>query len=263
MIFVANVQMLIEMRRSLLFIISFAFVAQSCGGQIEKNITILTLKDDRVELTKALSFLKSSNSKLICLNIDLSQCNQDEVDQELIKAFNETDSLVVSSELLPFGTGMYRDVRLFCSYFYTSREKDGFINLISNAISNEIEKVQLKNTYKTKNFNKEEIGARTRYHMAFNIAFAIDSKKTTNFINSNKDTIKIDFKRKRGFETYSFDNFIEGKIDKKALEGKVVIVTSNTPHYLSIPGDEDTAGEFRKLSTSEIFANIACQILER
>jgi len=240
-----------------------ALVAQSCRGQVEKSIVVLTLTSDRVELAKALSFLRSSNSKLICLNVDLSKCNQDSVDRKLIKEFNEIDSLVVSSELVPFGTGKYRDVRLFCSYFYSNHDKDGFVNLIYNDISNRIEKFKVKNIYKTKNFNNEEVDARTRYHMAVNIAFAINSKETNKFINSNRDTVKIDFRRKREFQTYSFGQFVEGKIDKKVLEDKVVIVTSTPLDYSLVRNYESKTGEFRKMSTSEIFANIACQILEK
>lgn len=241
---------------------SFAFVAQSCSGQVEKDIVILTLKDDRVELTKALSFLRSTNSKLICLNVSLSECKQDTVDGQLIKVFNEIDSLVVSSKIVPFGTSKFRDVRLLCSYFDSSGDKDGFVNLIFNDITNRVEKFQTKNIYKAKNFHTEEIKEIISYHMAVNIAFAINSEKTSKFINSNRDTVKIDFSKKREFETYSFDQFVEKKIDKKVLEGRVVIVTSLSSEYLLVPRYENNMREFRKMSTSEIFANIACQLVE-
>ena len=81
----------VEMRINLLIVmlLLLALVAQSCRGQVEKSIVVLTLTSDRVELAKALSFLRSSNSKLICLNVDLSKCNQDSVDRKLIKEFNE------------------------------------------------------------------------------------------------------------------------------------------------------------------------------
>lgn len=251
------------MRTTFFNIILFALLVQNCSGQIEKNIVIITLKDDRVELMNALSFLRSSNSKLICLNVNLSDCNQDSVDSQLIKVLHEFDSMVVPSKLRPFGTGKYRDIGLLCDYFYSNSYKDSFVNLIFSDYLNEVEKFQTKNIYRSRNLFNEEMAERIRYHFAVNIAYAINPEKTNKFINSNRDTVKIDFGRKREFETYSFDQFVEGKIDNKILEDRVVLIATSLPSdYLLIPSYESKIGESRKMSTSEIFASIACQIID-
>ncbi|MFZ6014593.1 MAG: CHASE2 domain-containing protein [Bacteroidota bacterium] len=250
------------MRTILFIIISFALLGQNCSGQIEKNIVILTVKDDRIELMNVLSFLRASNSKLTCLNVNLSNCNQDSIDSQLSEELHKFDSLVVPSKVRPYGTGKYRDIRLLCSYFYSNGQKDGFVNLISSDYLNQVEKFKTKNIYRSENFFSGEIVEIIRYHFAVNIAFAINAEKTKKFIESNSDTVKIDFSRKREFETCSFDQFVEGKIDKKILEGRVVVIATSLPSdYLLVPSHEGKIGEFRKMSTSEIFANIACQII--
>lgn len=243
-------------------IISFAVLAVNCSGQSEKNIVIVTIRDDRVELTNALSFLRSSNSKLICLNVNLSNCNHDSVDYQLDLALNKFDTLLVPSEVRPFGTGKYNDIMLLCSYFSSEGHKGGYVNLLYRGISDEVEKFQTRNVYKARNFHGDEINEKIRYHMAVNIAFAINTEKTYKFIRSNTDTVKIDFGQKRRFQTYSFDQLVEGKISKKVLEGKVVVIgTVLASDYLVVPNRKTKVVGSRKMLTSEIFANIACQVL--
>ena len=251
------------MKQFVFFSLLIFSLAQCSGRQSEKDLVILTVSNDRVELIKALSLIKSCKPKSVFINMDLGACNQDSIDNQLRKAFKGIDSLVVSSKVVPYGTGKYRDAGLFCPYFDSKSTKDGFINLITkDYVSNQVERVQIKNIFlnRSEDFgipNKEVIS----HHMAVKIALALDAERTTKFLKKNIDTLKIDFGKRREFQTYDANQLAKEGTAKEALNGKAVIITGLPYDYLLVPRDGSKSGEFRKMSTSEIFANIACQIL--
>lgn len=236
-----------------------------CGvKQPEQNLVILTVSNDRSELIEVLSLLKSSNPKSVFLNIDLADCYENSIDDQLSKAFNAFDSLTVLSKVRPFGTGQYRNIVMLCPLIHGDNIKAGFTNLIGNdSVANQIEKVQTKNIFL--NRTEELFGFPNTqlisYHMAIKIAFALDFEKTTKFLKMNKDTVKIDFSKRREFKSYTANQLANNQKVKELISGKVIIIESR-PYEFFIYRESETAG-FKKMSTAEIFANVACQVIDR
>jgi CHASE2 domain-containing sensor protein len=267
-----------KLMRVRLLIIAISFAIVSCQGQPQRNIVLLTVRNDRSELAKVVKFLNTNNPKLICVNVDLSECDQrrplepfpnredhfdslavrsviypSEVEKKLSRELDSSRSLLMQSEIHPMGTDAYASIVNCCNFLYSDGTTAGFINLISNEdIANQAEKFQVS---LVDAFDEQN------YHFAVNIALALSAEKTHAFIKSHDDTVKIDFDRERKFSTYSFDDFAENKVSGKVLNGKIVIIGVGHPaDYFLIRKKKEKNEELRKMSTSEIFANIACQI---
>jgi hypothetical protein len=265
------------MRASLLIIV-LIFSNAFSQAQSESNIVLLTIKNDRLELANAISFLNANDPRLVCVNVDLFECDQrrprdpslnredhfdslakrsvtypSEAEKQLSRELIAARSLLMPSKVSSF-LGAESDF-IGCGFLYPERVKTGFINLIgSENVSNQIEKFQVS---LIDIFTKDE-----SYHFAVNIALAVNAEKTNAFIQSHENIVQIDFARKRKFDTYSFDDFVNNKISPKALNGKVVIIAVGQPaDYFLIRKKENNNEELRRMSTSEIFANIACQII--
>jgi CHASE2 domain-containing sensor protein len=236
------------MKELLVLIGLYSAVISCSSGQANDKIMILMVEDDRQTLAKALKLLDSSSPKLVCLNTYL-ECNHDDTDGELLNELNNINSLLMPSKLLPFGTGNHGDI-IGCSTIYPKGATAGFINLIFNEQVTIVEKVQL--THST--------GARVRYHFAMNIALSLDRDKTQQFMQSHSDTIAIDFSRERTFATFHFNDFAEGRTDSDLFRGKIVIVTIFPFDHFPIRKSKVNP-EVINMSTAEIYANIACQLI--
>jgi CHASE2 domain-containing sensor protein len=253
-----------------------------CQGQPQKDIILVTVRNDRSELVNVIKFLNTNNPELICVNIDLSECDQrkprnlipdtenhehyfdslavrsviypSEAEKKLSRELDASRSLLMQSEIHPMGTDAYASIVNCCNFLYSETVDTGFINLVSNEdIANQVEKFQV---------SLIDAFSEVSYHFAAKIAFALNTEKTPAFIKSHDDTVKIDFDKERKFTTYSFDDFAENKVSGKVLNGKVVIIGVGQPgDYFLVRKKKGKIEELRKMSTSEIFANIACQII--
>src|SRR5579864_8555663 len=68
-------------------------VALFSKAQPEKELVLLTAKDNRLDLAKAIKFLNASDPKLICVNVDLTEC--DDVKQFPSNHFSSGDTTAV------------------------------------------------------------------------------------------------------------------------------------------------------------------------
>jgi CHASE2 domain-containing sensor protein len=220
------------------------------SGQTEDSMVILMVEDNKIDLTKSLELLNSKNPKLICVNIDL-ECDQNEADNRLSDVLSNTPFLIMPSELQMFGSKEYRDI-VGCSSFYSQGVATGFTNLISDKnVENLVDKVQIKSLYKK----------RVMFHFATTMASALNAEKTREFIDSHSDTIAIDFSRERKFKTYHIDDFEKKTVSTDVLHGKIVILTTFPYDYFGVRRNNKDQ-KLINMSTSEIFANIACQIVD-
>jgi hypothetical protein len=220
--------------RYIYFSLLWFTLAQCSGRQIENDLVILTVSSNRVELMNALSIIKSSNTKF-----------------------------VFPSEVVLLGTRQYRQVSPYCSYLWQDH-KSGFINLITDKSQPyHVEKVQLVNVFDN---NLEEFGIHTKnvsYHMSIRIASALDFEKTTKFLKEGIDTLEIDFGKPRKIQVLNAMQLAKEGTASQLLNNKVVIMAGLPQDLFLVPKSKRRNKEFRKMSTAEIFANIAYQILEK
>lgn len=250
------------MKLSLFLIFLCSHFVQCAVGQSVKDLVIIAVGSDRVALIEALSILRSRSPKSIFLCMDLSECNQDAIDSKLLAAFKQIEHIVVSSRVVPFGTGKYRDVMLLCPYFNSNEYEAGFVNLISNnPFLHQAQKIQTKNTYYLRD---ELFGIEERsiaYHMAIDIAFALDSAKTNKFLNINRDTVAIDFaKKRRPLRVYNENQLSRREIMESSLDNKVVILAGQSDDYFVVRHHD---GSLKTMSTAEILAYFALQVVGR
>lgn len=236
-----------------------------CYAQPENELVIITVKDNRLELAKAVRLLNSNYAKLICVNVDLFKCDNleylqsnhlssdtlvvmrpSDAEKVLAHELSSTHSLLLPSELREWYGEKYFAIE-GCGFLYPDRAKTGFVNLISkNGDRSFIDRVQV--------LNVQQVGD-TAYHFGVKMALLINENATRRFIKSHPDTVLINTMPRRRFHTYSMDQFHLNKVDAKLLKGKVAILGIDRPdEYRTIAG--------KRMSTSEIMANIACQFME-
>jgi CHASE2 domain-containing sensor protein len=249
-------------------LIALNLVALIPKEQPENDLVLLSVKDNRIELAKAIRFLNASEVKLICVNVDLTKCdyfeqfptnhysnNRDtlamsqpsESEEKLAREFKATRSLLLPSEVRPFGKGKTDEI-IGCGYLYPENVATGFVNLISDGKAlNQVEKIQISNTYKN-----EPIA----YHFAVRIAFKLNESAARSYIKAHANILQINFDPTRKFKTYSMEHFYKNNRNVNKLKGKIVILSIDHPEsYRQLPNK-------KRMTTSEIFANIACQLIE-
>lgn len=265
--------------RTRLLIVLLSLTNVFCQGQPQNDIVLLTVRNDRSELAKVMKFLNVNNPRLTCVNVDLFECDQrrphdpfpndedhfdslaersvmypSEGEKQLSRELNASRSLLMLSEVRPVGKEDYANVSV-CGFLHPDNATSGFINLIGDErIANQVKEFQVSiHDF----FTEKEI-----YHFGVNVALALNAEKTQAFIKSHNDTVEIDFDRERKFDTYSFDDFAENKVNGKVLTGKVLIIGVSQPgDYFLVRKGKNKNAALKKMSTSEIFANIACQII--
>ena len=248
-----------------LFVV-LSLIASLSKAQHSKDIILLTVQNDRIELAKAVKYLKACETKLICINVDLTKC--DSVNILPSTHFNEVDTLgvihpsdsekilvdeleIAPNLLLPSELRRLRqgedDELIGCPHLYPEGVATGFVNLIVHQGESDIvEEFQISSSFRQE---------KTAYHFAVVMAFRLNEHATKTFIGTHQNITQIDFSRTRRFKTYAINRFYEGKKSRAMLRSKIVILSVNRlEEYRLVPNSK------KKMSTSEIFANIACQI---
>ncbi|MEI9919856.1 MAG: CHASE2 domain-containing protein [Bacteroidota bacterium] len=237
------------------------------GYQYERDIVIIMVKNDRVELAKTLRLLNTSHPKMIALNLDLDECDSvtefptshgdnGEISTEMIQSKSESQllqelsaslDLLMPSRLQPFSKRDSGEV-IGCPFLYPKMTSIGFVNLIYNIRdSNQVGKFKISNKY----------GQDLSYHFAVKIALKLNKKSATGFIESHPNVLPINDGHSRKFKTFNIQDFYDNKENIKFLKDKIVIIGTGRPNdYRIVPGKK------KLLTTSEIFANIACQMVE-
>lgn len=247
-------------------ILAISFVSMFCQGQQTLDIIIINVKDDRLELAKAIRLIDGANPKLICINVDLTDCDEvkrfstshlenndisseiipSEPEKELYRELTSARAVLMPSKLLSVGSKENDEV-LGCDILYPENMPTGYVNLIyDDKTLSKVEKFQVSNTYK-----KET----TKYHFAVKVAFKMNEKATSSFINSHPNILPIEFNRMRKFKTFNMNQFYDNKELVKILKDKIIILGTDRPEdYFLLQNNE-------KMTSSEIFANIAYQII--
>ncbi len=237
-------------------------------AQPEKELVLLTVKNNRLELAKAIQFLNTCESKLICVNVDLRKCDNfeqfrsnhfsnngdtlavsrpSESEKKLARELEVTRSLLLPSEVRPFGSKEYDEI-IGCGFLYPDHAATGFVNLIRNSnFLNLVEKFQISNTFQNEDAS---------YHFAVKIALRLNESAARSFIKSHPNIIPINLERTRKFRTYSMEHFYGNKESGKTLKGKIIILGVDRPE------EYRQVSMKKKMTTTEIFANIACQLVE-
>jgi CHASE2 domain-containing sensor protein len=258
--------------KGLLFI-SIGLAIIFCKAQSKDEIVIITVNRNYYELTETLKFLNAHKPKLICINVDLLGCDNDnshtqiqdnahfdslathsviypsEVERKLSLELNKTHLLLMPSKLRPLGEQGNVEV-IGCGFLYPERVATGYTDLILNEKhKTHVEKFRISSLDSFNEFS---------YHFAVKIALFIDDEKTNNFIRSNENTVSIDFNPNRKFTLLNFNDFAKKKVIGNFIDNKVVIIGLEDEYFLVA---KDKKAELRRMTTSEIFANIVMQIL--
>lgn len=251
------------MKTSSLFVV-LSLVVSLAKAQHTRDIILLKVQNSRIELAKAVEFLNECEPKLIGVNVDLMNC--DSVKTFHISHYSTDTSMVMypskSEKMLEYELGkatsllMTSELRMLgdeyheiigCEFIYPEGATTGFVNLIpNNDDPSLVEKFQISNSFS---------GEKNSYHFAVVIAFRLNERVTNKFIQSHQNIAQIDFKQRRRFRTYSINDFYGGKKSCSALKDKIVILGIDRPEEYRLVSKSK-----RKMSTSEIFANIACQL---
>lgn len=239
---------------------------------------LVMIRNDRKELANVIDLINAYEPKLVCVNVDLYRCEQEKrqsllqlqkdkglspdspiypsEDEKLLSGIlAETLSLLMPSKIRLLGSDDYAEIT-GCGFLYSDDMSTGFVDLVFNKeITNQVEKVQLKTV--------DSFGD-TLYHFAAKIAIALNAEKVKTFINGQNRPVNIDFNRERKFRIYTYDQLMNREIERKSISDKIVIVGIGQPEeqYLVRKSNANLTKELRRMSTSEIFANIAAQLVE-
>ncbi len=225
--------------------------AQSVGK--DSNIVVINVeKISRVQLAEVLDSLISSKPKVIGLDVFFwkdSLIN----DTSLVTVLSKTKTVV-------FGSRLYEHVQ--DNFFmnnrnslgkFTKDEPYGFTNLV--AYDSVVKSIQ------PRAFANFEM----HYAFAVKTAFLFDSLKTQAFINRFNKEETINYKGNiEVFQVYNYKEIHSGKVNKKMLEGKIVLLGYTTGE------DEDifktpltnSKGMAPDMHGVVIHANIIAMILE-
>lgn len=250
--------------RYLLFALTLQASCSKAQYTSSNEIVILTVKDDRAEFAKAIGFLNRCQLALVGVNLDLTNCDNvktfqsdhmvedtlavismSEREKSLSNELQAANFLLLPSTLQKVKQDEYIEL-IGCGHLYPDNVMTGFVDLISAPNNpNLVEKFQIKNVFRNHG---------TAYHFAVDIAFTLNESVTTEFVRSHQNIVQVELSQKRKFREYALEDLYNESKSCDKLKGKIVILgTNRSDDYRLVSG--------KKLTTSEIIANIACQLV--
>lgn len=247
--------------RLLLFPIIIA--GSSCHSQSPENSIVLinTGPYNKGKIAKEIAIVNTLNPKVVSLDIAFPEYVGDSDDKSLYLALQNCKKLVMPSKIHYEGKD-YHDkemisVALTCAMeFFPRHAKAGFVSA----------KIDKDDIQIPRQFIVWQKGYTEDIYQHFSIvtAMAFDSLKTMNFIQSHDRLVDVDYdNEKRKFRTFSASDVLKGKLSKKDIEGKIVMLG-----FLG-PGDEDKFFIPQNLNRNEsdmygleYLATIVAQVLE-
>ncbi len=216
--------MKIRLLSSFFILCTFKCISQSHEG----NIVLINVEHlDRAGIAREISIVNSLNPKVIAIDLQFDISRHDEKDTKLVNALWKCKNLVMASLVNNLGGKIFISSASQAE-FISRQGQTGFINTLLEDDNNRTLK-------RFTVWEKESYGDRVReYHFAVRTAMAYDSMKATEFIKAHPKIVDVDYKGgKRKFKKYSSKEVFGGKLTKKDIEGKIVMLS-----FLG-PGNED------------------------
>jgi len=241
----------------------FVLLAIRCICQPEKDIVLVNVGNlDRAGIAREVLILDSLDPRAIAIDIQFSSSHYDERDAKLSSALLKCKNLIMASLIKNVG----EKIMVFPGSrpeFHSPHRKTGFINTV---LENDGRRTLKRFTvWEEESFVTRSIGKRwIEYHFAVRTAMVSDSLKAMRFVKNHPKIVDVDYKGgKRKFKKYSTEEVLGGKLTRKEIEGKIVILS------FFGPGNEDKF--FTPLNTNpkepdmyggEYLAHIVAQVLE-
>ncbi|WP_079689331.1 CHASE2 domain-containing protein [Ohtaekwangia koreensis] len=243
--------------KMLLFIFLMTINLFSCSSQTHENIVLVNVEHlDRAGIAQEISTLNALNPRVIAIDLQFDESRHDEKDTKLVNALWECKNLVMPSLVHNLNGKIFTSSA--SQLEFSAYAKTGFVNTLpENDTNHTLKRFTV--------WEKESYGEQaSKYHFAARTAMSYDSIKAMKFINAHPKIVDIDYKEgKRQFKILSAKEVLDGKVTKKDIEGKIVMIS-----FLG-PGNEDKF--YTPLNKHpkepdmygvEYLANIVAQILE-
>jgi len=229
----------------------------------EKSIIIMNIEHlDRAEIAQEISIVNSLNPKVIALDVKFDVSHHDEKDTKLAHAIRACKNLVMTTVVHNLNGKIFISLASQ-GEFSSSRLRTGFINTVLERD----EKATLRRftAWEEESYVNSATGVRRiEYHFGVRTAMVFDSLKAMTFVKSHAKIVDIDYNdEKRKFKKYSAKEVLDGKLTKKDIENKIIMLG-----FLG-PGNEDKF--FTPLNKDhknpdmygvEYLAHIVAQVLE-
>lgn len=248
----------------ILLLILFIVVVP-CYSQAPNNEIVLVNVGsvDRGAAAKGIEIISELNPKVISLDLAFPHYTGDADDKSLYRALRNVKTLVMPSEIVYEGRD-YQDREMISVYltsaaeFFVSDAKSGFVSAM-------VEKGQIEIPKQFIVWQKGSYSEDVYHHFSIVTAMAFDSLKASRFIQSHERLVSLEYEhRKRKFRTFSVSDVLNGKLTRRDIEGRIVMIG-----FLG-PGNQDKF--FTPMNTDpnepdmyglEYLANIVAQVLEK
>lgn len=217
--------------KKILIAIAFLTGQTSYSQSFNDDIVLIGIgKYDKSRIADLISIVTEQNPKVVSVDIAFPEYRADQTDKKLYTALWKCPRLVMPSALSYSGTDYYGKeiiiVYLTCSMaFFPIHAKSGFISAEKDSTTNRVPSSFFL-------WQKAYTGE-THEHFSIVTAMQYDSTTTTKFVRNNGRVANIDFSTKRQFKTFTHDEILKKRFDRKDIEGKIVMMG-----YLG-PGNHD------------------------
>ena len=251
--------------RRLASIGTIAIVVASCScysQSVCSNIVLInTGTYDKERIAKEITVINNLNPKVISIDVDFSHFLGSKGDKELILALQNCKGLVRPSAIHSDGEDYFGKeiitVYSMGSEFFPRKAKAGFV-------STRAKKGQVQIPRQFTVWQRAYGGNDIYHHFSIVTAMIFDSLKAVNFMQSHDSIADVDYNQgKRNFKIFSAQEVLDGKITKKDIEGKIIMLG-----FLG-PGNDDkfstpfnTNPKEPDMYGVEYLANIVAQVLE-
>jgi CHASE2 domain-containing sensor protein len=217
---------------------------------------------DKGNIAKLISKVNALNPRVISLDIAFPTYTGSEEDEDLYHSLLAVEKVVIPSQIVFEGYDI-RDneitsVYLTCAAeFFVPNATSGFVSAKADN-----ETLQIPKQFAA--WHKGSYSEDIYYHFSIVTAMAFDSLKALNFINNHKRLVDVDFKkRKREFRNFSAMETLKGKLSKRDIEGKIVMIGYLGPGtYDRFPASSNSNPNGPYMYGLEYLANIVAQVLE-
>ena len=250
----------------ILFLLRILMIQCDAQDQAQHDQIVLVNVEhlDRAGIAKEILAINHLGPKVIALDVTFEERHNDENDAILAEAISECESLVTAGYVRTIAEKVFL-VSANASEFMSHQGHIGFIDTMHE--KDEYKTQQQFKVWEEESLRDELAGKpRTGYHFSVETVMAFDRTAAMMFVKSRPQIVDIDFKDgKRTFLKFSASDVLDGKISRRDIEGKIVMLG-----FLG-PGNEDKS--FTRLNKGErpsepdmygveILANITAQILE-
>ena len=208
--------------RIVCFLLLPALFLASCreASKAEAEIVLITVDTlDREWVARELDAINAFEPKVVAIDLQFSEKMDPRKDVILLLALKYTQNLFMVSVIDDYGdgaSGHYDRFTLGSLPAFLDNAQTGFANTI-------IEENELRtlNRFAT----HAHVAGNIEYQFGVRVAMAFDSLRAMRYIAQHPRIVEVDYHRgKRQFKVLSSADVLSGKISRKDIEGKIVML---------------------------------------